>query len=104
MFLPAAAAGPAACLLLCVLPLLLLPLLRPAKIMLALAAALLLPGATAVASSGNVPLDLVMLTDEQSAAKGAVCLDGTNPGFYWTKGSGSGLHTWVLYFKGGGWW
>ena len=53
--------------------------------------------------SDNVPLDLVMLTDAQSSAKGAVCLDGTNPGFYWTKGSGDGAKTWVLYFKGGGW-
>ena len=53
--------------------------------------------------TANVPLDLVMLTDAQSSAKGAVCLDGTNPGFYWTKGSGSGAKKWVLYFKGGGW-
>ena len=30
-------------------------------------------------------------------------LDGTNPGFYWTKGSGTGANKWVLYFKGGGW-
>ena len=31
-------------------------------------------------ATGNVPLDLVMLTDAQSKDKGAVCLDGTNPG------------------------
>ena len=54
-------------------------------------------------ASGNVPLDLVMLTDEQSKDRGAVCLDGTNPGFYMTKGSGEGVNKWVLYFKGGGW-
>ena len=35
---------------------------------------------SAAATSGNVPLDLVMLTDAQSKDKGAVCLDGTNPG------------------------
>ena len=55
-------------------------------------------------ASGNVPLDLVMLTDAQSKDRGAVCLDGTNPGFYMTKGSGDGANKWVLYFKGGGWW
>ena len=54
-------------------------------------------------ASGNVPLDLVMLTDAQSKDRGAVCLDGTNPGFYITKGSGTGANKWVLYFKGGGW-
>jgi hypothetical protein len=51
----------------------------------------------------NVPLDLVLLTDAQGKEKGAVCLDGSNPGFYITKGSGSGANKWVLYFKGGGW-
>ena len=35
---------------------------------------------SAAAATGNVPLDLVMLTDAQSKDKGAVCLDGTNPG------------------------
>lgn len=54
-------------------------------------------------ASGNAPLDLVMLTDAQSKDRGAVCLDGTNPGFYITKGSGGGANKWVLYFKGGGW-
>ena len=54
-------------------------------------------------AGGNVPLDLVLLSDAQGVAKGAVCLDGTNPGFYYAKGSGSGANTWVLYFKGGGW-
>ena len=54
-------------------------------------------------ASGNAPLDLVMLTDAQSKDRGAVCLDGTNPGFYMTKGTGTGANKWVLYFKGGGW-
>ena len=47
-------------------------------------------------ASGNAPLDLVMLTDAQGKDKGAVCLDGTNPGFYMTKGSGDGVDKWVL--------
>lgn len=51
----------------------------------------------------NVPLDLVMLSDEQGVNVGAVCLDGTNPGFYMAKGNGTGADKWVLYFKGGGW-
>ena len=57
----------------------------------------------AVAQSGNVPLDLVLLTDAQGKDKGAVCLDGSNPGFYMTKGTDTDTTKWVLYFKGGGW-
>jgi hypothetical protein len=57
----------------------------------------------AVAQSRNVPLDLVLLTDAQGKDKGAVCLDGSNPGFYMTKGTDTDTTKWVLYFKGGGW-
>jgi hypothetical protein len=47
--------------------------------------------------SGNAPLKLVMLTDAQSKDKGAVCLDGTNPGLYMSeKGTGDGSNKWVL--------
>eukprot|EP00051_Salpingoeca_urceolata_P027562 m.482060 g.482060 ORF g.482060 m.482060 type:complete len:396 (+) comp22419_c0_seq1:238-1425(+) len=54
------------------------------------------------AASNEMPLTL--LTDDQGIAKGAVCLDGTNPGFYYRKSPGGTNATkWVLYFKGGGW-
>jgi len=77
---------------------------------LTLTAALLVAAAATVSTTAkpkpsgqNVPLDLEILTDAESSDKGAVCLDGTNPAFYWTKGTGDGAKKWVLYFKGGGW-
>ena len=47
---------------------------------------------------------LTLLTKEQSIDKGAVCLDGTAPGYYLDTASTTESSTkWVLYFKGGGW-
>eukprot|EP00038_Savillea_parva_P009105 m.181293 g.181293 ORF g.181293 m.181293 type:complete len:413 (-) comp15219_c0_seq1:237-1475(-) len=58
--------------------------------------------ATMVASSVAWPA--VFLTDAQSKAKGAVCLDGTNPVMYIGKANTTeSANKWVLYFKGGGW-
>ena len=69
-----------------------------------MSASLLVAIAAAVSrQSGNIPLDLVLLTDAQGKDKGAVCLDGSNPGFYMTKGTAGDTNKWVLYFKGGGW-
>ncbi|PIA60245.1 hypothetical protein AQUCO_00300035v1 [Aquilegia coerulea] len=34
---------------------------------------------------------------------GAVCLDGSSPGFHFQKGFGSGSDSWVLHIEGGGW-
>ena len=52
-------------------------------------------------------MKLKLLTEAQSTAKGAVCLDGSVPGFYYTPANTSAdpanAHKWVLYFKGGGW-
>ena len=36
-------------------------------------------------------------------AQGAVCLDGSPPGYYIGKGSGSGYNKWILHQGGGGW-
>ncbi|XP_040372516.1 pectin acetylesterase 12 isoform X1 [Rosa chinensis] len=36
-------------------------------------------------------------------AKGAVCLDGTLPAYYFNRGHGSGANSWVVHFQGGGW-
>ena len=33
----------------------------------------------------------------------AKCLDGTQPGFYFSPGSGSGVANWVIHTQGGGW-
>ncbi|KAL2634139.1 hypothetical protein R1flu_005618 [Riccia fluitans] len=35
--------------------------------------------------------------------KGAVCLDGSPPGYYFIPGFGSGLNKWIVYVEGGAW-
>lgn len=45
--------------------------------------------------------NLVMLPN--SAASGAVCLDGSPIGFYWQPGVGQDAYNWMIYFQGGGW-
>ncbi|GJM92224.1 hypothetical protein PR202_ga08667 [Eleusine coracana subsp. coracana] len=35
--------------------------------------------------------------------KGAVCLDGSPPGYHLQRGFGSGAHNWLVYLQGGGW-
>lgn len=48
--------------------------------------------------------DTVGLTLIQSAAaKGAVCLDGTLPGYHLQWGFGSGANSWLINLEGGGW-
>ncbi|KAH9733803.1 Pectin acetylesterase 10 [Citrus sinensis] len=47
---------------------------------------------------------MVGLTLIQSArAKGAVCLDGTLPGYHLHRGYGSGANSWLIQLEGGGW-
>lgn len=47
---------------------------------------------------------LVDLTLVQSAiAKGAVCLDGSPPGYHLHRGYGSGVNSWLIQLEGGGW-
>ncbi|GLT38575.1 hypothetical protein SLA2020_128170 [Shorea laevis] len=47
---------------------------------------------------------MVGLTLIQSAgAKGAVCLDGTLPGYHLHQGYGSGANSWLIQLEGGGW-
>ncbi|KAJ6995732.1 pectin acetylesterase 12-like [Populus alba x Populus x berolinensis] len=40
---------------------------------------------------------------KSAAAKGAVCLDGTLPGYHWHRGYGSGANSWLIQLEGGGW-
>ncbi|XP_031257437.1 pectin acetylesterase 6-like [Pistacia vera] len=46
-----------------------------------------------------VPLTLIQGAD----SKGAVCLDGTLPGYHWHRGSGLGANSWLIQLDGGGW-
>ncbi|XP_039001141.1 pectin acetylesterase 6-like [Hibiscus syriacus] len=56
----------------------------------------------AVSSGANslmVPLTLI----PGAVSKGAVCLDGTPPGYHMHRGFGSGANNWVIHLEGGGW-
>ncbi|CAI9770189.1 unnamed protein product [Fraxinus pennsylvanica] len=47
----------------------------------------------------TVPLTLI----QGAAAKGAVCLDGTLPGYHFHRGFGTGANSWLIQLEGGGW-
>ncbi|GMI98941.1 Pectin Acetyesterase 6, pectin acetylesterase 6 [Hibiscus trionum] len=51
------------------------------------------------ANSLMVPLTLI----PGAVSKGAVCLDGTPPGYHLHRGFGSGANNWVIHLEGGGW-
>ncbi|CAI7777505.1 unnamed protein product, partial [Closterium sp. NIES-53] len=57
--------------------------------------------ASAMGGAHIPPLQLILA--EEGRAEGAVCLDGSAPGFYYRKGYGSGQNNWVLFFEGGAW-
>lgn len=46
-----------------------------------------------------VPLTLI----SSAASTGAVCLDGTVPGYHMDGGHGSGENSWIIQLEGGGW-
>ncbi|KAL1541895.1 [Wnt protein] O-palmitoleoyl-L-serine hydrolase [Salvia divinorum] len=49
----------------------------------------------------NADLNATFITD--AIAKGAVCLDGTPGAYYFAKGFGDGINSWMIYLPGGGW-
>ena len=72
----------------------------PSPLPLLLLLLLLVP---ALATAGNEPMPLFLVNDTYVNA-GAVCLDGTAPGFYFsTAQTSAASNKWILYFKGGGW-
>ncbi|XP_077239078.1 pectin acetylesterase 5-like isoform X2 [Tasmannia lanceolata] len=46
-------------------------------------------------------IDLTLLPNAKD--RGAVCLDGSPPGYHLQKGFGSGSNSWLLHIEGGGW-
>ncbi|KAL3843591.1 hypothetical protein ACJIZ3_000994 [Penstemon smallii] len=59
-------------------------------------------GVSAAAPPSNALM--VGLTLIQGAAsKGAVCLDGTLPGYHLHRGFGTGANSWLIQLEGGGW-
>ncbi|PRQ45021.1 putative pectinacetylesterase/NOTUM [Rosa chinensis] len=49
------------------------------------------------------PLMVALTLIDSAASKGAVCLDGTPPGYHLDRGSGSGANSWLIQLEGGGW-
>ncbi|XP_076928454.1 pectin acetylesterase 12-like [Bidens hawaiensis] len=49
------------------------------------------------------PLYVGLSLIQGAAAKGAVCLDGTLPGYHLHRGFGSGANSWIVHLEGGGW-
>lgn len=54
-----------------------------------------------VVSTNAFLVDLTLVED--AVAKGAVCLDGSPPGYHFSKGFGSGVNNWLVHFEGGSW-
>lgn len=54
------------------------------------------------ASAWFAQLNLTLL-HTAAAATGAVCLDGSSPGYYWRPGKGTNASKFLLVFQGGGW-
>ncbi|KAL1541944.1 [Wnt protein] O-palmitoleoyl-L-serine hydrolase [Salvia divinorum] len=46
-------------------------------------------------------LNVTLITG--AITKGAVCLDGTPGGYYFAKGFGDGINSWMIFLPGGGW-
>nr|KYP71713.1 Protein notum isogeny [Cajanus cajan] len=55
------------------------------------------------AAPGPKPLTVPLTLIQGAASKGAVCLDGTLPGYHFHPGFGSGANSWLIQLEGGGW-
>lgn len=49
------------------------------------------------------PLYVGLTLISGAAVKGAVCLDGTLPGYHLHRGFGAGANSWLVHLEGGGW-
>ncbi|KAJ6323388.1 hypothetical protein OIU76_010823 [Salix suchowensis] len=49
------------------------------------------------------PLMVGLTLVNAAASKGAVCLDGSLPGYHIHRGYGSGANSWLIQLEGGGW-
>ncbi|KAI4301611.1 hypothetical protein L6164_034872 [Bauhinia variegata] len=59
--------------------------------------------AMARSSASPQPLMVGLTLIEGADSKGAVCLDGTLPGYHLHRGFGSGANSWLVELEGGGW-
>ena len=46
---------------------------------------------------------MLVITLTRSKLQGAVCLDGSPPGYYFRPGSSDGENKWIVHLMGGGW-
>ncbi|KAJ3676416.1 hypothetical protein LUZ60_003828 [Juncus effusus] len=53
--------------------------------------------------SGSDPVLVDLTVVEDAEEKGALCLDGTLPGYHFLSGFGSGSNNWIVHIEGGGW-
>ncbi|KAL6614025.1 hypothetical protein ACP70R_036295 [Stipagrostis hirtigluma subsp. patula] len=73
----------------------------PLLVLLAVAA---FSGSSAATGFTSTSTELVELTLLPGAhEKGAVCLDGSPPGYHLQRGFGTGCHSWLVYLQGGAW-
>ena len=70
-----------------------------------LLACVLIQGVPSAKAHATVSYDSWKLVLLQKAAddRGAVCLDGSAPGYYIERGSGAGVDKWMIHIQGGGW-
>ncbi|KAM0856914.1 hypothetical protein ACQ4PT_048821 [Festuca glaucescens] len=61
----------------------------------------LCPRLLSASPSPPEPVALTLLAC--ATEKGAVCLDGTPPGYHLQRGSGSGSRSWLIHLEGGAW-
>ncbi|KAJ4763103.1 Pectin acetylesterase [Rhynchospora pubera] len=54
-------------------------------------------------SSWGRPLCVGLTLIQSAASKGALCMDGSLPGYHLHHGFGSGSNSWVVVLEGGGW-
>jgi len=67
-----------------------------------LAVAALSSSSVAAAAAGSPEVvELTLLANARE--KGAVCLDGSPPGYHLQRGFGSGEHSWIVNLEGGAW-
>ncbi|KAI3439734.1 Pectin acetylesterase [Psidium guajava] len=55
----------------------------------------------ALLEARGIPVGITYVRN--AVARGAVCLDGSPPAYHFDKGSGTGIHNWLVHIEGGGW-
>ncbi|XP_058082583.1 pectin acetylesterase 12-like [Magnolia sinica] len=59
--------------------------------------------AFALREAANRPVMVSLSFIKGADAKGAVCLDGSLPGYHFDRGFGTGVNNWLVHLEGGGW-